>query len=133
VIPPSSIVFFSPLSKRNFVSFTDPQLSKGNIFFFIVVLGRVHCGIYEGFYNVSNISYLNSPSPLLPIPGTISAGIIFAFTCTCTHFLHCIHSSTPPSLPPPPSHWCQPSPWAGPALPSCSLILQKIKKIKRKT
>jgi hypothetical protein len=26
---------------------------------------RVHCGIYKGSYNVSNISYLNSPPPVL--------------------------------------------------------------------
>jgi hypothetical protein len=35
------------------------------ILFFIVVLGGVHCGIYKSSYNVSNISYLNSPPPLL--------------------------------------------------------------------
>jgi hypothetical protein len=29
------------------------------------VLGGVHCGIYKGSYNVSNISYLNSLLPLL--------------------------------------------------------------------
>jgi hypothetical protein len=48
-------------------------------------------------------------SPLLfppPIPGMVSAGIIFAFTYICTQFLYHIHSPTPLSLP-----------WAHP--PSC--------------
>jgi hypothetical protein len=34
------------------------------VFFLIVLLG-IHCGIYKSSYNVSNISYLNSPPPLL--------------------------------------------------------------------
>jgi hypothetical protein len=34
-----------------------------SIFFFIVVLCGVHCGIYTGSCDVSNISYLNSPPP----------------------------------------------------------------------
>jgi hypothetical protein len=32
---------------------------------------------------------------LPPTHGTISASIIFAFTCMCTHFLHLIHSPIP--------------------------------------
>jgi hypothetical protein len=35
------------------------------------VLGGVHCGIYKSSYNISNISYLNSPlhhSPLSSLP-----------------------------------------------------------------
>jgi hypothetical protein len=35
--------------------------------FFIIVLG-VHCGINKSSYNVSNISYLNSPPPPLSLP-----------------------------------------------------------------
>jgi hypothetical protein len=41
-------------------------------FFPLVVMGRVPCGIYTGSYNISNISYMNSPPqpfffiPLLP-------------------------------------------------------------------
>jgi hypothetical protein len=43
---------------------------------------------------------LNSPPPpfsfvSLPIPGTVSTGIIFAFTYMCTHYLHHIHPPTP--------------------------------------
>jgi hypothetical protein len=34
-------------------------------------------------------------SPLPPVPGTVSTGIIFAFACMCTHFLHLIHPPTP--------------------------------------
>jgi hypothetical protein len=52
---------------------------------------------------------LNSPSPPLPfilsppIPRTVSTGIIFSFTCKCTHFLYHIRSATsfPRHLPPP--------------------------------
>jgi hypothetical protein len=42
--------------------------------------------IYKSSYNVSNVSYLQSPPLLLSfipsplIPGTVSTGIIFAFT-----------------------------------------------------
>jgi hypothetical protein len=28
------------------------------IYFFIVALGGVHCGIYKSSYNISNISYM---------------------------------------------------------------------------
>jgi hypothetical protein len=39
-----------------------------SFFSFIVVLGGVHCGIYTGSYNISHISYLNSPSlPFSPL------------------------------------------------------------------
>jgi hypothetical protein len=43
---------------------------------------------------------LNSPPPpfsfvSLPIPGTVSTGIIFAFTYMCTQYLHHIHSPIP--------------------------------------
>jgi hypothetical protein len=66
-------------------------------FFFTAVLGGGNCGIYTGSYNVSNISYLNSPPLLLSpqIPGTVSIGIIFAFTYMCTHYLYHIHPPIP--------------------------------------
>jgi hypothetical protein len=35
----------------------------GIIFFIVVLGGGIHCSIYKGSYNVSNISYLN----LLPL------------------------------------------------------------------
>jgi hypothetical protein len=50
---------------------------------------------------ISNISYLNSspPSfsliPLSPIPGIVSTGLIFPFTCMYTQHLYYIH---PPCL-----------------------------------
>jgi hypothetical protein len=76
--------------------------SIGTLFFLPLLLCWVgiHCGIYKGSYNVSNIhiectlctSVLHLPSP---IPGTVSIGIIFAFTYMCTHYLHCIHPPTP--------------------------------------
>jgi hypothetical protein len=56
---------------------------------FIIVLGGVHCVLYKDSYNVSNISYLNSPPPPLSfippslISGTTSTSIIFAFTYYC--------------------------------------------------
>jgi hypothetical protein len=67
------------------------------IFLIIVVLGGVHWSIYKGSYNVSNISFLNSPTLLLyfifplPISETISTGIIFALTYMCIQYL-CHHS-----------------------------------------
>jgi hypothetical protein len=88
---------------------------------------RVHCGIYKGSYNVSNISYLN-PSPLLlsfitPIPGTFSTGIIFAFTYVC-YILFPPYSSSysfPCHLPPPTSARLTPSsPFPG---RTCSALL----------
>jgi hypothetical protein len=33
------------------------------IFFSFIVLAGVHCDIYKGSYNISNISYLNLPPP----------------------------------------------------------------------
>jgi hypothetical protein len=84
-------------------------------FFLIVVLGGVHCGIYKSSYNISNLSYLNSPlstivpyPPPLPIPGLVSTGIIFAFPYMCTHFLYGIPTPFPYHLTPAtgqPPHW----------------------------
>jgi hypothetical protein len=57
----------------------------------------VHCSIYKRSYNISNISYLNSPlyhSPLPPPPisGIVSTGIMFPFTYMCTQYLQYIHA-----------------------------------------
>jgi hypothetical protein len=48
--------------------------------------------------------------PPTPIPGVVSAGIIFAFTYMCTHFLHRILLSAPfpYHLPPPSSTYPSP-------------------------
>jgi hypothetical protein len=60
-------------------------ITKFIFFTFIVVLGVLY-GIYKSSYNISNISYLNSPPPsfyfILPssIPGIVSTGLIFPFT-----------------------------------------------------
>jgi hypothetical protein len=52
------------------------------------------------------LEFTPSIAPLFPpcwIHGTVSTGIIFAFTCMCTHFLHYSHPPTPClyHLPPP--------------------------------
>jgi hypothetical protein len=93
--------------------------------FLLLFLGGEHCGIYKGSYDMSTISYLNSPSPLLTfIPptqthGIVTTGIIAAIACMCTHFLHYLYPPTP--FP------CHPSfplvPWAGPVLPSCLIVI----------
>jgi hypothetical protein len=61
------------------------------------------------------------PSPL--IPGTVSTGIIFAFTYMCAHFFCHIHPPIPFSAIPTPTNGANPHCWAGPVLPLCSLIL----------
>jgi hypothetical protein len=91
----------------------------------LLFLGGEHCGIYKGSYDMSTISYLNSPSPLLTfIPptqthGIVTTGIIAAIACMCTHFLHYLYPPTP--FP------CHPSlplvPWAGPVSPSCLIVI----------
>jgi hypothetical protein len=88
---------------------------------FFVVLG-IHCGIYKSSYTVSNISYLNYLPPSFcfispsPIPGIVSAGLIFPFKYICTQYLHYINLLIPfphilslPLVPLPP----------GPVPPSC--------------
>jgi small neutral amino acid transporter SnatA (MarC family) len=60
----------------------------------------VHCVIGKSSYNLSKISYFYSsppPHPLffpLPIPGTVSSGLIFAFAYMYSQYLHHIHPST---------------------------------------
>jgi hypothetical protein len=88
--------------------------------FLLLFWVEVHCGIYKCSYNVSNISYLNSPLHCSPspatIPGTVSPGIIFAFIHMCIHYLHHIY----PTIPfPNTSHWCQTPPFHR----TCSALL----------
>jgi hypothetical protein len=78
-------------------------------FFLLLLCVGVHCGIYKSFYNISNISYLNSLlycsslSSSLLFSGIVSIGIIFLFILMCTQYLHYIHSPTPfPHLHSPP-------------------------------
>jgi hypothetical protein len=87
----------------------------------IIVVSGVHWHIYKVSYNVSNISYLNSPPPLLSfispplIPETVSTDVVFAFTYMYTHYLHHVH---PPTLFPAPS-----PPPATPPGRTCSALL----------
>jgi hypothetical protein len=84
----------------------------------------VHCSIYQGSYNVSNISYMNSPPPLLPfimISGSFNRYHLCIYIHVYTFFAP-YSSSYPLSLPPPPSHWYHRLP-TGPVLCSCFLIL----------
>jgi hypothetical protein len=78
------------------------------IYFFPLLLCwvGVHCGIYKGSYNVSNISYLNSPPPWLPcIPSPPFMEqfqqISFLHLRACVHIFFPITSSLPvvPTLP----------------------------------
>jgi hypothetical protein len=86
------------------------------LFFFIIIIFLlcwvgVHCSIYKGSYNVSNISFLNLPLPLLSfipsplIPGSFYS-YIFTFIYMCIHYLHGIHLPIL-SLSSPPFHQCQ--------------------------
>jgi hypothetical protein len=79
------------------------------LLFFIVVWVGVHCGIYKGPYNASNISYLNSTSPPL-YPAAPDSWDSFNRYHFCIHIhvytLFAPYSSSYP-LPPPCSHWCQ--------------------------
>jgi hypothetical protein len=80
---------------------------------FIVVLGRAHCGIYKSSYNISNISYLNSLSPLFffaplsPIPGVVSTGLYFSIYIYVYTVFALYSPSYTLSPPPPSSHWYQ--------------------------
>jgi hypothetical protein len=50
-----------------------------SLFFLLLCWVSVHCRIYESSYNVSNISYLNSPPPLFSfIPSSPQAALKFA-------------------------------------------------------
>jgi hypothetical protein len=71
------------------------------IFFYFFIVLRVHCGIYKGSYNISDILYLNSLSPsfsfFLPHPnsGKVSTGLIFPFIYMWTQYLYHSHPPTP--------------------------------------
>jgi hypothetical protein len=86
------------------------------IFHLLLCWVGLHCGIYKSSYDVSNISHLNSPPPLLPFIPTspdswnrYNRCIIIAFTL-CVHLFCTIFTSYPLSPPPHPSYWYQPSP-----------------------
>jgi hypothetical protein len=77
----------------------------------------VHCGVYTGYYNVSNISYMNSsPQPFSFIPPTSDSCSHFKrnhflhLLYMCTYFIATYSPSYPFSTKPPPSHGCQPFP-----------------------
>jgi hypothetical protein len=82
-----------------------------SLYFLLMCWVGVHSGINKSSYNISNISYLNSPLPPLffiappPIPQIVSTGLIFQFTCICTQYLDYIYPLTPFShlLPPLPT------------------------------
>jgi hypothetical protein len=68
---------------------------------YIYIYIYTYCGIYKSSYNLSNISYLNSPPPsfsfILPSPhsGSSLNRYHFPFTYMCTQYLHYIHSPAP--------------------------------------
>jgi hypothetical protein len=81
---------------------------------FIFVLGKVHFGIYKSSYNISNISYLNSPPPSFSfIPSSSHSRISFNryYFCIYIH-VYTVFALYSPSytllIPPPlPSYWYQ--------------------------
>jgi hypothetical protein len=65
-------------------------LYENMVNFLLLCWVGAHCGIYKGFYNVSNTLYLNSPSPLLSfIPPLLLfeqfQQVSFLHLCTCVH------------------------------------------------
>jgi hypothetical protein len=103
-------------------------------FNFIVVLGEVHCDIYKGSYNVSNMSYLNSPlhhSPLSPHPHSRNSFNRYLFSVHIhkyTVFALYSPSYTLSLPPPPPTGIKTPTSQVGPVLPSCSPIFWRCKR-----
>jgi hypothetical protein len=86
------------------------------IYFCILWCAEVHCAIYIGHYNVSNVSYMNWPpqpfSFISPSPDSWKSFNrytfyiflhVYTFYCTVFNLLH--HFATPPV-----SNWCQSSP-----------------------
>jgi hypothetical protein len=72
--------------------------------------------------------------PSSPVPGTVSASIIFAFKYICILYLHYINIPTLFPATSPLSPVPIPPRLLGPVPPCCSLILEeKREKIKRKT
>jgi hypothetical protein len=136
----SSLLYFLILSSF-FVS-SDPIPFSKSLFFvyrswifmffvYYCCAGWGYLGIYKSYYNLSNISHLNSsPSPFslnptLPHSWNSFNGYHFLFVCLHTHYLYYIHSLTPLTyVLPPPSGTNTPR---GHVLPSCSLIFIKEK------
>jgi hypothetical protein len=95
---------------------TTKLFSKIHFYFFkfilkkIVVLG-VHCGIYKSSYNVSNISYLNSPPPsfsfISPLPPSWNSFSRSHFSIYI--YVYIVFSQYSPFPHILPSHWYQPS------------------------
>jgi hypothetical protein len=122
----------------NRVPHMDWMLHEDSFFFFFFPLlwcwVGVHCGIYKGSWNVSDISYLNSPPPplsfILP-PWFLERfqQVSFSHLRTRGHIFCTVFTLLPMSLPPchlPPIHKCQlplPPPQGIAVLPSCFLIL----------
>jgi hypothetical protein len=100
-----------------------------SLIFFIVVLG-VHCGIYKSSYNVSTISYLNSPplpvSFILPFPHSWNT---FNSHFSISIYVYTVFALYSPSHVLPPPHWYQP-----PLSRTCSAFLfSSFVKEKKKT
>jgi hypothetical protein len=102
------------------------------IFFLLLCWVGVHCSIYKSSYNISNVSYLNTPPQLLSLipPSTDSWNSFnkyhFCILHRCVYIICTIFTLLLLSLPSPPSHQCQPPtfiPQAKSVSPSCSLIL----------
>jgi hypothetical protein len=99
------------------------------LFFLLLCWVEIHCRIYKNSYNISNISYLNSPPPpfsfISPSPHSWNSFNSYHFSIynTCVHSICTIfslpHSFSISSL----SHWYQ-FPQTGP----CSLIFVKERK-----
>jgi hypothetical protein len=88
----STVFFFAGLSFIYVYLFT---------YFLLLCWVWVCCGIYKMSYNVSNISYLNSPLPLLSFIPSFPQFLetfeqyLFSFTYICAHF-YTIFTLLPP-------------------------------------
>jgi hypothetical protein len=100
------------------------------VFFFYCCAGwGVHCSIYKGSYNKSNILYLNSAPPLLLFIPPLNSWNTFSryhfYTVIHVHILFSPYSSSYPFPCHIPPLTCAkpPPPCAVPVLNPCSLIL----------
>jgi hypothetical protein len=93
----NSICLFNQTRRKNFTLWLQFSLHffwYSYFLFFLLLLCwvEIHCGIYKSSYNISNISFLNSPPPPFsfisphPILGIILTGIIFHLLCI--QYLH---------------------------------------------
>jgi hypothetical protein len=76
---------------------------------------ELHRHIYKGSYNVSNISYLNSPPTTglfhHPSPNSWNSFSSYPFCIyICVYIICTVFILLLLSRPPLPSHWCQPLP-----------------------